>query len=173
MTLSFSHCVLLLSWVGLGAASTVHILPSTDRQRGVLRGGANTKMIKKYAEIDQMPSLFAPEDDDLDRYAACLAATEGLRRMRDQQLDEQVRLKGIAEAKQHINAQYVQNSSKVLKALGMSVGQFNALGRRIAQDEPLKQKVRVRVGCVRVWMEGMPMYVPVGTRSPSYTRIYP
>jgi hypothetical protein len=83
-----------------------------------------------------------------DKYAACLAATEGLRRLRDQDLAQEVQQAsitggsmGISEAQKQITAQYVQNAGKVLKALGMSINQFNALGQQIAQDNTLKERV--------------------------------
>lgn len=114
-----------------------------------IRGGAATKTMTEKtlkrltSEDGAMPSLFGPEESEYDRYAACLAATEGLRRIRDKDL-AQARAKGrTGDAEKHIKAQYVQNSSKVLRALGMSVSQFNELGREIAQDEQLKDKVRV------------------------------
>lgn len=105
-----------------------------------------------------MPSLFPPEETVFDRYAACLAATEGLRRIRDRDLAEEVNLRGfgassssssggggggssIYEAERQINLQYVQNSERVLRALGMSVNQFNDLGKQITQDEKLREKV--------------------------------
>ena len=116
------------------------------------RGGqidVQTKMFRRIHESDQMPCLFGPEEVDFDRYAACLAATEGLRRIRDTQLaDEQSK---NPEAERHITAQYVQNSGKMLKSLGMSVPRFNELGRRISKDEALKEKVRTKAGC---WIVG-------------------
>jgi hypothetical protein len=46
-----------------------------------------------------------------------------------------------ADEKKRIRAEYVINSGKVLKAMGMSVSQFNQLGRQVNQDEVLKEKV--------------------------------
>ncbi len=40
-------------------------------------------------------------------------------------------------------AEYVLNSTKVIKALGLSVSQFNQLGREIKKNGPLKEKVRL------------------------------
>jgi Domain of unknown function (DUF4168) len=100
-----------------------------------------------------MPSLFPLEETLFDRYAACLAATEGLRRIRDRDLAEEVNLRGfgasstsgsgssIYDAERQISLQYVQNSERVLRALGMSVNQFNDLGKQITQDEKLREKV--------------------------------
>jgi Domain of unknown function (DUF4168) len=108
-----------------------------------------------------MPSLFPPEETVFDRYAACLAATEGLRRIRDRDLAEEVNMRGfgassssssnggggssIYEAERQINLQYIQNSERVLRALGMSVNQFNDLGKQITQDEKLREKVGRRM----------------------------
>ena len=110
---------------------------------------------------DQMPCLFSDKDEIYDRYAACLAATEGLRRIRDRDINEHeqrimktkkttpngapipesVKQQAVAEAKRRITAKYVQQSIKVLKALGMSVSQFNGMGGDIAKDAKLKEKV--------------------------------
>lgn len=91
---------------------------------------------------DRMPSLFAPQEVHYDRYAACLAATEGLRRLRDKALAKEGRQRTMNESQERIHAEYVLSSSKVLKAMGMSVTQFNQLGRQIGQDSALKEKVR-------------------------------
>ncbi len=114
-----------------------------------MRGGA----LSKTAAVDNgMPSLFGSEDAQYDRYAACLAATEGLRRLRDKELEERASRESVEAVKQ-VNAQYVQNAGKVLKALGMSVSQFNLLGRQISQDPRLKEKVCVKglkeLSCVK------------------------
>lgn len=155
---------------------------------------------------DQMPSIFEPEESIYDKYAACLAATEGLRRIRDsKQLNQNKRFRtavnvdadrsgwksllkatttGVVDDDDHYYgkggegargavgvggsssaaasssssssvssveqqkeeykracAEYVLNSSQVIKALGLSVSQFNQLGREIKKNEPLKQKV--------------------------------
>ena len=114
-----------------------------------MRGGSydpSGPKLRKYAETDRMPSLFSSEEETYDRYAACLAATEGLRRLRDRDIMDE--LQGIRDPEQasqkrrQIATQYVQNSGKVLRALGMTVGQFNELGKQIAQDPKLKEKVR-------------------------------
>ena len=41
-----------------------------------------------------------------------------------------------------INQEYARNSAKVLRALGMSVAQFNHIGHQLARDDRLKEKVR-------------------------------
>jgi Domain of unknown function (DUF4168) len=97
-------------------------------------------------EAETMPSLFGPEEAQYDRYAACLAATEGLRRLRDKKLGNRRFLRDtdeMTQAQRRINSEYVLNSSKVLEAMGMSVSQFNQLGRQVGADPELKEKVRV------------------------------
>jgi hypothetical protein len=83
-----------------------------------------------------------------DRYAACLAATEGLRRIRDRDLSEEAQHKGyinkggaVSEGERDITQTYIKNSSRVLKALGMTIQQFNELGQHIAQDDRLREKI--------------------------------
>lgn len=146
-------CVLVLV-----QASVVHVPASNDanhrNRRLVMRGGnvdtispGNQKVLKRFGDNSRMPSLFAQEDGVYDKYAACLAATEGLRRLRDQELANEIQRSGasgsiaVNEGQKHITAQYVQNAGKVLQALGMSITQFNELGRTISQNEGLKEKV--------------------------------
>lgn len=149
--------------------------PETDRRQQALareqplaafRGGSGdrttatssrSKLFRRFADDSRMPSLFTRREEEIfDKYAACLAATEGLRRIRDAELlaakealkegsssAELTKTKTMLEAEKHITAKYVQNSSKILKALGMPVGQFNDLGRVISKDPALKRKVRV------------------------------
>jgi Domain of unknown function (DUF4168) len=102
----------------------------------------------------QLPKLFQDTNDTrFDRYAACLAATEGLRRIRDQALllqqqeqshnhDNLKTKKNTREAKEWAIAMYVENASKVIEAMGMPVTEFNEIGREVCTDAALKQKVR-------------------------------
>jgi hypothetical protein len=149
----------ILYFVVFVKATTVHIPSSMEMNRRSnlsVRGGkayaeqspVNAKVMKRFTDNSFMPSLFTQEQGVYDKYAACLAATEGLRRLRDQELAQEVQQTsitggsmGISEAQKQITTQYVQNAGKVLKALGMSINQFNELGRQIAQDNTLKEKV--------------------------------
>jgi hypothetical protein len=154
----------ILYFVAFVNATTVHIPSSMEMNRRSnlsVRGGkayadqspVNAKVMKRFTDNSFMPSLFTREQGVYDKYAACLAATEGLRRLRDQDLAQEVQQAsisaitstgggmGISEAQKQITAQYVQNAGKVLKALGMSINQFNELGRQIAQDNNLKERV--------------------------------
>lgn len=91
-----------------------------------------------------MPSLFGPEEAQYDRYSACLAATEGLRRLRDKKMGGRRFIRGgddLNEQQQLITTEYVLNSSRVLEAMGMSVSQFNQLGRQVGGSPELKEKV--------------------------------
>lgn len=82
-----------------------------------------------------IPTLFSDEEEgamEYDTYAACLAATEGLRRKRDRQ-----RLVDPVAARR----QYVRDSKTVLNSMGMTLEKFNAIGAQVASDEELKEKV--------------------------------
>jgi len=114
---------------------------------------------------DKMPSLFMqPEEVIYDKYAACLAATEGLRRARDATLGNNrsavnvnaKRTKSMAnfwkregtqstdgskKEYQRACAQYVLHSGKMIRSMGLSVSQFNQLGREVGSDKILKERV--------------------------------
>ena len=113
-----------------------------------VRGGSSSP--RRFGEHSQMPSLFPDEDEDFDMYAACLAATEGLRRIRDTEMAAALEAikqgddRPLDEAKQEINMKYARGSARVLRSMGMPVKKFNDLGRAIAKDPELKKKVRVR-----------------------------
>uniref|UniRef100_A0A7S2JZP0 DUF4168 domain-containing protein n=1 Tax=Leptocylindrus danicus TaxID=163516 RepID=A0A7S2JZP0_9STRA len=114
--------------------------------------------------VKGMPSLFHPEEAVYDRYAACLAATESLRQTRDAIIlrgadrDSSNPVKRILKASrftlsgnpnlerdsmefQRANTQYLVNSGKIIRALGLSVTQFNKIGREVSKDEVLKERV--------------------------------
>lgn len=139
--------------------------------------------IKKYASesvkdepFNQMPSIFRrPEEAQYDTYAACLAATESLRRIRDSAIgkikssssavhadEDDGSWKSYLSRDSHMGesggaadgdsakdkeifkrayAEYVLNSSKAINALGLTVSQFNQLGREVRKDQELKEKV--------------------------------
>jgi hypothetical protein len=118
-----------------------------------------------------MPTIFTrPEEAQYDTYAACLAATESLRRLRDSAIGKIKKSSSAVNAdendaswKSYLSndgaqedgaetskdkeifkrayAEYVLNSSKAINALGLSVTQFNQLGREIRKDKELKEKV--------------------------------
>lgn len=103
----------------------------------------------------RMPTFFGSRDSALDRYAACLAATEGLRRHRDAQIelvsvDQRRRRLGsrksarriILQAKNKAAANYFRDSTKVIQSMGMLVSEFNDIGQTLQRDASLKEKVR-------------------------------
>lgn len=114
---------------------------------------------------EKMPSLFMRPDELIyDKYAACLAATEGLRRTRDATIDrnrsavgisarpvksivqfwrrgEEDTSKGSKEKYQRACAQYTLHSGKLVRSMGLSVSQFNQLGREVGSDNVLKERV--------------------------------
>lgn len=153
----FASLVLLVLSIAGATATTVHVPSNTESfaelKKMATRGGSvepgNSMFFRRLGDDSRMPSLFLPEESLYDRYAACLAATEGLRRIRDRDVAELMRDGSMrrseieaSEGKKRISDQYTQNSSKVLQALGMSVKQFNELSKQISQNESLKEKVR-------------------------------
>jgi hypothetical protein len=128
-----------------------------EAKLGNIHNSFNDFQIKD-VEYEAMPSLFGPQEAQYDRYAACLAATEGLRRLRDRQLGKRGLIfgkGGPTEQQKRITAEYVVNSSKVLESMGMSVSQFNQLGRQVGNDPELKEKVRQSV----LWKGSFSMFV--------------
>jgi len=102
----------------------------------------------------KIPTLFQlPEENSYDRYAACLGGTEGLRNVRHRELSKVKKHGGILqslrsrqargnnEAEARAESKYILNSSKVIKAFGLSIPQFNQLGREVMENEELKEKV--------------------------------
>lgn len=120
----------------------------------------------------QMPTLFfTPTEADLDRYSACLAAAEGLRRARDagatssrvkralQDIDsgkldatntsknkdkERMMKKWSADERKEfdtLRASYALNTAKMVRSLGLSVARFNQLGKVVGSDTVLKERV--------------------------------
>lgn len=127
-----------------GSLQSTRSQPSAAASSSPGGGGGATSNIFRRTQPDEgrMPSLFVPEESVYDRYAACLAATEGLRRIRDRDLADEANVHGFGnDGERQINSQYVQNSERVLRALGMTVNQFNDLGRQITQDEKLRERV--------------------------------
>jgi len=156
--------LIIYAVAGLLCSTMGSLVPSplpklAHRQAPILiRGGVlatgDKKVMSRFTSgggVDsRMPSLFGPNEVEYSRFSACLAATEGLRRMRDQALLEQQQPRtspggapnlAALEEEKRIAAQYQANSGRVLRAMGMSVDRFNELGREISKDERLKEKV--------------------------------
>lgn len=124
---------------------------------------------------DTMPSIFRiPAEEKYDRYAAALAVTEGLRRVRDGEIaraKETIKggrswlgggVKSSAGKKKKKDKEraaykepadpleaaikraewaYILQSTKAVQALGMTVTQFNQVGREVVSDPALKERV--------------------------------
>jgi len=111
---------------------------------------------------DTMPSIFRiPSEEKYDRYAAALAVTEGLRRVRDAEIartevtqgkkswlgsisgSEKVKGEGseFEASKKRAESAFLLQSTKAVKALGMTVTQFNQIGREVLSDPALKERV--------------------------------
>jgi len=128
---------------------------------------ATANGVSSSSSYNRMPSLFLkPEEQYLDKYAACLAATEGLRKLRDSAVASsssstttttatpihRANRKFLPNSGKDMDLQselyrqacseYALNSSKVIRALGLTVAQLNQIGRQVSSDPALKEKVR-------------------------------
>jgi hypothetical protein len=129
---------------------------------------ATANGVSSSSSYNRMPSLFLkPEEQYLDKYAACLAATEGLRKLRDSAvasssssttttttttpIHRAIRkflpnsgkdMDLQSELYRQACSEYALNSSKVIRALGLTVAQLNQIGRQVSSDPALKEKVR-------------------------------
>lgn len=142
------------------ASATAASTTSTNPGSGLLTTGST-----------QMPTLFfTPTEADLDRYAACLAAAEGLRRARDAGVassrvrralqdidsgkldastsknkakDRMMKRWSADERKEFdtLRASYALNTAKMVRSLGLSVARFNQLGKVVGSDPVLKERV--------------------------------
>ena len=116
--------------------------PSSRLSIAIPHGGGATP-----ASSLTIPSLFADDEKIYDTYAACLAATEGLRRLRNRQMlmaaSSDIASSNNRRAAALAQRQYARDSARVVQALGMSVADYNAIGARLVQgnDEALKEKV--------------------------------
>jgi len=114
-------------------------LPTSSRLSiGIPHGGGGAT---PPASLTAIPSLFADDEQMYDTYAACLAATEGLRRLRDRQMAHASSSANNSRAV--AQRQYARDSARVVQALGMSLNDYNAIGARLVQgkDDALKEKV--------------------------------
>lgn len=140
---------------------------------------------------DTMPSIFRiPSEEKYDRYAAALAITEGLRRIRDADMaraekiykqtprqarnnpkhtadynsnstaavvqPEPLSPKEILEnSKQQAESAFLLQSTKAVKSLGMTVAQFNQIGREVLSDPALKERVSEQAYLYRIHASAM------------------
>jgi Domain of unknown function (DUF4168) len=87
------------------------------------------------ARASSMPTFFSADEARYDRYAACLAATEKLRR--DCCNNAAAAAGGITASEE-----YAKQASHILNGLGSSLDEYNAIGREVLQNKDLKQRVR-------------------------------
>jgi hypothetical protein len=148
----------------LSPSSTASSLSTAGGTASATANGVSSSSSSSY---NRMPSLFLkPEEQYLDKYAACLAATEGLRKLRDSAVASsssstttttatpihRANRKFLPNSGKDMDLQselyrqacseYALNSSKVIRALGLTVAQFNQIGRQVSSDPALKEKVR-------------------------------
>eukprot|EP00970_Alexandrium_tamarense_P002618 scaffold367_cov202-Alexandrium_tamarense.AAC.30 len=136
-------------------SGSIHRLPETATSK--------TTAAKGGGGGDTMPSIFRiPSEEKYDRYAAALAVTEGLRRVRDAEVERRMeeiksgdnnsnsgsggggKAQQIEQAKKRAESAFLLQSTKAVKALGMTVTQFNQIGREVLADNALKERVRSR-----------------------------
>lgn len=130
-------------------------------------GAAKGAMAAAAEKGETMPSIFRiPSEEKYDRYAAALAVTESLRRVRDAEIarageskkkkswlgsissgdksPNKVRGKSLdptEAAKERAETAFLLQSTKAVKALGMTVTQFNQIGREVVNDSALRERV--------------------------------
>lgn len=141
---------------------------------------------------DTMPSIFRlPSEEKYDRYAAALAITEGLRKIRDadvaraekiykqtprrarnnhevttvsddknstmksQQPETLSPKKMLENTKQQAESAFLLQSTKAVKSLGMTVAQFNQIGREVLSDPALKERVSEQAYLYRIHASAM------------------
>ncbi|GMH63302.1 hypothetical protein TrRE_jg6160 [Triparma retinervis] len=118
----------------------------------------------------QMVSLFPPSEVLYDRYAAAIAATEPLRVSRDREVMSALPLiakffskkesggNGLCTSRncdkypevQRACLKHVADSSRVIRALGMTVAQFNDVSRKLGENELLRERVMEQAYLYRV-----------------------
>jgi hypothetical protein len=88
-----------------------------------------------------MPSVFHPDEQKYDRYAAALAITEGLRRVRDAEIERSSKKKGASSNSKNADNEFLLQSTKAVKAAGLTIAQFNEIGREVMNNAALKERV--------------------------------
>ena len=158
-------------------------------KKRVVPPNANPVKLGPPGNQDTMPSIFRiPSEEKYDRYAAALALTEGLRRIRDVDIAraekvykqtprrernssqkitttaaanddtnstattvEKLSPKQVLEiAKQQAESSFLLQSTRAVKSLGMTVAQFNQIGREVLSDPALKERVSEQAYLYRI-----------------------
>jgi Domain of unknown function (DUF4168) len=99
----------------------------------------------RYSDV---PSLFSNANDEkYNKYAACLAAMEGIRRIRDLEITSIRRRRSSKNCirdnreEKRIQSQFIKNSKQIMDLHSLSPKQFTSLSKKLMYDEALKQKV--------------------------------
>lgn len=147
---SIIFVIFYLSW---WLCHTVHLVTAASTVSSDNDSWKSFLASDTYKQIySDVPTLFSDAKDvKYDRYAACLAATEGLRRIRDRDIIAIRKRRAKKEPNQsnclftkqekQIQAQFINNSKRILDMHGMSPREFASLSKKLIYDEDLKQKV--------------------------------
>ncbi|KAG5176279.1 hypothetical protein JKP88DRAFT_265446 [Tribonema minus] len=121
----------------------------------------------------QMVSLFSPEEYELDRYAAAMAATEWLRRERDAIIRENTNAlaywylkatKGdqytkwmssplVTDKSRKAQHNFLMLAGRIITSCDLSISRFNQLTKLVAQDKQLASRVNRQAYLYRVGAE--------------------
>lgn len=110
----------------IGVAAFLFAAVLCDTSAFSLVGGAEPPSTTILNSRTAVPSIFVGQEERYDIYSACLAATCDLRR----------RYKDDSSSKT-----YARHAAKILKSLGMSTEEYNAIGHQLASDAILKDMV--------------------------------
>ncbi|GMI54435.1 hypothetical protein ScalyP_jg4205 [Parmales sp. scaly parma] len=116
-----------------------------------------------------MVSLFQPEETIFDTYAACVAATEPLRNRRDTDVFsalkpvEKVLYKlsrnsvlcsgAYCDKNPRVNllcTRHLNDCSRVIRSLGLTIPEYNAIGRKVSKSPNLEKRVREQAYLYRI-----------------------
>ena len=161
--------------------ASVPMLPEGNNNNKTSNKNNSATATATASSVETMPSIFRiPSEEKYDRYAAALAVTEGLRRVRDAEIagaaateskkksvlgrvlgsrdekyeedysdeteeeeDTKVSIKRnpLDATKQRAESAFLLQSTKAVKALGMTIPQFNQIGREVLSNPALKERV--------------------------------
>ena len=172
--------------------ASVPMLPEGNNNNKTSNKNNSATATTTASSVETMPSIFRiPSEEKYDRYAAALAVTEGLRRVRDAEIagaaateskkksvlgrvlgsrdetygedysdeteeeeeeDTKVSIKRnpLDAAKQRAESAFLLQSTKAVKALGMTIPQFNQIGREVLSNPALKERVSEQAYLYRI-----------------------
>jgi hypothetical protein len=113
-----------------------------NSNRGIRSDETNSIRSDGYVTV---PNIFVHEKncDSLNRFAACLAATEGLRLVRDIDLANHNTILSSREAKR-IESQFSKDFTQVLDICGMTENEYKSIESMLRSNEILSKKVRLQ-----------------------------